>query len=63
MTFRVMITLNKSCDLVRAGICFNGANPSYVRFIFVHKERLELSRLSAPDPKSGVTTNSTTRAF
>ena len=26
-------------------------------------ERLELSHLAAPDPKSGVSTNSTTKAF
>ena len=30
---------------------------------FVPSERLELSHLSAPDPKSGVSTNSTTRAY
>ena len=29
---------------------------------FVRAERLELSHLAAPDPKSGVSTNSTTPA-
>ena len=29
----------------------------------VRKERLELSHLTAPEPKSGVSTNSTTPAF
>ena len=34
-----------------------------IYFIFVLRERLELSRLAAIDPKSTVTTNSTTQAF
>ena len=33
-----------------------------IYFIFVLRERLELSRLAAIDPKSTVTTNSTTQA-
>ena len=34
----------------------------YLRFTMVPKERLELSRLSAPAPKAGVSANSTTWA-
>ena len=34
-----------------------------IYFILVLRERLELSRLAAIDPKSTVTTNSTTQAF
>ena len=36
----------------------------YIPFvIYVHMERLELSLLSKPDPKSGVSTNFTTHAL
>ena len=38
-----MITLSKGCDPVRAEVSFNGANPSYVRFVSERVERIELS--------------------
>ncbi len=40
----------------------NEAHPKWMGLYFVQAERLELSHLSALDPKSSVSTNSTTPA-
>jgi hypothetical protein len=38
-------------------------NDSFIQRIMVRKERLELSHLAAPEPKSGASTNSATSAY
>ena len=46
---------DRPADIVKKTICF-------FRTVMVRSERLELSHLTAPEPKSGASTNSATTA-
>ena len=55
--------MNITAAAIKPNMIVNATNTDTIFYFFVLSVGLEPTRLTAPDPKSGMSTNSTTKAF